>query len=101
MWNSVRRFCSLFAGVSFGAIGFVWPKPTAMSRSREMPCATSQSQTAFARSPESFMFMAGSPSESVCPSMRSCVTCGLSVRNCFSWFSVGSDSGLIFALPVS
>jgi hypothetical protein len=81
MWNSVRRFCSLFAGVSFGAMGFVAPKPTAMRRERVSPFATSQFTTASARAPESFWFIVASPSESVWPSIRRSVTCGLSVRN--------------------
>ncbi len=101
MWNSVRRFCSLLAGVSFGPTGFVSPKPTAMRRPRSMPFFTSQLTHARARSPESFRFIASSPSLSVWPSMRSVVTCVLSSRNCFSCVSVGSDSGLMVDLPVS
>jgi hypothetical protein len=60
----------LALAVALSAMGRVSPKPTATRRSALTPAAINHRFTARARSPESFMLWASSPSLSVWPSMR-------------------------------
>src|SRR5437867_11832649 len=63
--NATRRFFARPCSVELSAIGFVSPRPFAVSRDASTPCAESHVFTASARACDSFRFASFAPTLSV------------------------------------